>query len=395
MPILGRLVSGLAQVLEWLFNFLNWAGDYDVLKFFKPTQNSRYVFPDFGYIQQTTVQNGTVYFRRARRVPYFVEDLLQHWRMIQPLVFQNLTEGRERDVPSLNSNVKYGVATVPEFHGESDLVMGAEVEFNTRSPHLVEGERDDPGFRYMLANTVFADKPFFGLVEEASCHNGWEINSEPATLKYHKEKAGWDVLEHAERMGAYLNERVGIHIHVNAAALGPYGKHKLLWFVHNHKDELIPLVGRDAPKWARFVPNEYLTTKEAFIGKVTTHQPDGGIVEESFNHAGKNSAAATYEDNATVELRMFAATLKKEQLFRFLELTDALARFTRARKRPSMVRTLREPSVIWSRFCRYVGRTSCYSSLWKYMQEKQVVPEAIVDVILEEERKNAKHTKTK
>lgn len=387
MPMLERLASGLWDYLD---TFLTWAETYDVLKFFKPTRNSRYVFPTSGFTPIGTLRGGHIDGAIVggivfRHMPSLVDEL------------NYLNEGRERDVPSLNANVRYGLdCGRPKFHGESDLVMGAEVEFNVHAPGLSEEETDRTDSRYVLANTVFADKPFFGLVEEGSCRNGWEINSEPATLKYHKEKAGWDVLERAKEMGAYLNEKVGIHIHVNAPALGPYGKHKLLWFVHNHKEELVPLVGRDAPKWARFVPNQYLTTREAFSGKVTRHAPDGGVVEESFNHGGKGSAAATYDNNATVELRMFAATLEKEQLFRFLELTDALARFTRARKRPSMVRTIGEPSVIWARFCRYVGKTSCYSSLWEYMRKKQVVPKTVVEAILKEREKNAiNHTKAK
>lgn len=146
--------------------------------------------------------------------------------------------------------------------------------------------------------------------------NGFEIVTAPATLGYHKQ--AWEKFFRTAADSLYASEECGLHVHISQDSFTLLGKGKFLVFfgLDGNYDFLKAIAGRD------YRDNQY--TNSDFSPEITDVDTSGAIKEKLKRH--RNCAVNCMNSN-TLEVRIFAATNKRNKFLTRLQLVHALHAF--------------------------------------------------------------------
>jgi hypothetical protein len=201
---------------------------------------------------------------------------------------------------------KYGYKPTPEFMHlgkelkSKALFMGFELELE--SQHL----KDD-------AKETTQHLPYCYLKEDGSIDCGFEIVSHPATLAYHLSseanlKKAFTALR---KSGAKSHDtsNCGLHVHVSRAFFSNAEEVKLGLFIYTQKSRMVTLARRECG-YAKYKPVKGIMAK--------------------VNHAQEGRyEAVNYENDNTIEFRIFKGTLKETTFKATLEFVDCLSYFVK------------------------------------------------------------------
>ena len=240
----------------------------------------------------------------------------------------------------------YSYRPAPYFFGSGQYHLGFELEVEARNNSRYEGAE-------MAQNTLGAHAY---MKDDGSLNDGFEIVSHPHTLeKYHLD-FDWEVLEKLKSDGyrSWNTETCGLHVHVSRTAFGigniPWNTtpthqrealvlakqaHELRFMklIYDNQRQVERLAGRTSNRWANFSDKGKLVRK----------------VKYGEQNNGRYSAINT-ENDATIEVRVFRGSLRKERVLSAIEFVTASVEYTRDLKV-----TQKNQALSWLGFTGYVS----------------------------------------
>lgn len=189
---------------------------------------------------------------------------------------------------------------------KTKLYLGVELEVSAHGNRLESGEK----VKELLGDNI--------IIKPEHITNGFEIVTCPATLKYHTTKL-WNGFFEAATPYVYAGSDCGLHIHFSRDAVDDVVLSKCIVFYHepNNSKFLTEIAGRlvdTSAKWCRTLKKTY-DINDPTVAITETLAARGAI------------GVSSRLKGSTVEVRIFASTLKREKLLQQLEFVVAVTDF--------------------------------------------------------------------
>jgi len=252
----------------------------------------------------------------------------------------------------------YSYRPSPYFFGKGQYHLGFELEVEARNESRYVGAE--------IAQDTLGSHAY--MKDDGSLSDGFEIVTHPHTLEAYKKDFDWEFTSKLKREGfrSWNTDTCGLHVHVSRTAFGdgvsPWGR--------SDRDQLI--LRRQAHE-LRFMKLIYDNQRqvERIAGRAGNHyatfQDKGKLVPKvKFGNqtSGRYSAINT-ENDATLEVRVFKGSLRKERVLSALEFVTASVEYTRGLKV-----TAKNQALSWLRFTAYVSdNMDTYPNLALIMSE--------------------------
>ena len=255
----------------------------------------------------------------------------------------------------------YSYRPSPFFFGEGKYHFGFELEVEARGNGRYDGA--------LLVHNTLGGHAY--LKEDASLNEGFEIVTHPHTLEKYHTDFNWEVLDKLKREGyrSWNTSTCGIHVHVSRTAFGngdPWDfqvsnskrsqlllqrqSHELRFMklVYDNQRQVERISGRSSDRYASFQDKGQLSRK----------------VKYGYQENGRFSAINT-ENDATIEVRVFKGSLRKERVLSAIEFVHASVEYTR-----DMKVTSKNHALSWLKFTGYVSANAeTYPNLVTIMSE--------------------------
>ena len=250
----------------------------------------------------------------------------------------------------------WGYKPNPIFFGTGTYHMGFELEVeNRRSSSRYDGAR--------LAQDTLDNHAY--MKADASLEDGFEIVTHPHTLAYYQQDFEWEVLSKLRREGfrSWDTTTCGLHVHVSRTAFGGtisydtsasdilrMQAHQLRFMklIYDNERQVSRIAGRSSSSYASF------SDKGRLVRKVKQNESERG-----------HFSAVNVENYATLEIRVFKGSLRKERILSALEFVSASVEYTR-----NLKVTGTNTALSWLRFTAYVSQeATTYPNLALIMSE--------------------------
>jgi hypothetical protein len=241
----------------------------------------------------------------------------------------------------------YSYKPRPRFFGDTKYHFGIELE--------VEASRNgDYQWGAQMCSDEMGDRGY--LKYDGSLSHGFEIVSHPHSLHEMQNEFPWDMLERLRRDGfrSWNTSSCGLHVHVsrtafNGSTLNQRETHqiKFLKLIYDNQRQVQRLAGRQST-YASFDDKGRLVPK----------------VKMGSQTSGRYSAV-NIENDATLEVRVFRGSLRKERVLSAVEFTHAAVEYTR-----NLKIVANDKPLSWAKFVGYVSdHSKLYPNLFLIMNE--------------------------
>lgn len=184
---------------------------------------------------------------------------------------------------------------------------------------------------------------------------GFELVSQPATLKKHKTLNWESILKTMSSAGLRSHDvnDCGLHIHVSKNFLTDNQWLLCDWLVSKCQSQFETIARRKENSWAKFKKSNGKPITEVF-GKKT----------------GNRYQAVNFENNATVEFRLFRGTLNYTTFLATLEIVDALVKWAKQAGINSVLMSKNE----FKEYTNYILKNrELYENAVNYLKEKNLI----------------------
>lgn len=252
----------------------------------------------------------------------------------------------------------YSYRPSPYFFGKGQYHLGFELEVEARNESRYAGAE--------IAQDILGSHAY--MKDDGSLSDGFEIVTHPHTLSDYQTDFNWEFTSKLQRQGfrSWNTSTCGLHVHVSRTAFGtgesPWGRsdrdqiilkrqaHELRFMklIYDNQRQVERIAGRSGNTYATFGDRGKLVQKVKF--------------GEQSN--GRYSAINT-ENDATLEVRVFKGSLRKERVLSALEFVAASVEYTRDLKV-----TAKNQALSWLRFTAYISdNMETYPNLALIMSE--------------------------
>lgn len=264
----------------------------------------------------------------------------------------------EDEEDSSNAIHSYSYRPSPYFFGKGQYYLGFELEVEARNESRYTGAE--------IAQDLLGSHAY--MKDDGSLNDGFEIVTHPHTLEAYKTDFNWDFIPRLKGNGfrSWNTETCGLHVHVSRTAFGegvsPWGRHD--------RDQLIL---RKQAHELRFMKLIYDNQRqvERIAGRAGNHYAtfgDKGKLVEKVKFGSQSNgrySAINTENDATLEVRVFKGSLRKERVLSALEFVAASVEYTRDLKVTS-----KNQALSWLCFTAYVSNNmETYPNLALIMSE--------------------------
>lgn len=264
----------------------------------------------------------------------------------------------EDDEDSSSSIHSYSYRPSPYFFGKGQYYLGFELEVESRNESRYVGAE--------IAQDLLGSHAY--MKDDGSLNDGFEIVTHPHTLEAYKTDFNWDFIPRLRGNGfrSWNTDTCGLHVHVSRTAFGegvsPWGR--------TDRDQLIL---RKQAHELRFMKLIYDNQRqvERIAGRSSNHYAtfgDKGKLVEKVKFGSQSNgrySAINTENDATLEVRVFKGSLRKERVLSALEFVAASVEYTR-----NLKVTSKNQALSWLRFTAYVSdNMETYPNLALIMSE--------------------------
>jgi hypothetical protein len=252
----------------------------------------------------------------------------------------------------------YSYRPSPYFFGKGQYHLGFELEVEARNESRYAGAE--------IAQDTLGSHAY--MKDDGSLSDGFEIVTHPHTLQAYQTDFDWEFTSKLKREGfrSWNTDTCGLHVHVSRTAFGtgesPWGRSdrdQLILKRQSHELRFMKLIydnQRQVERIAGRAGNHYATFQDK--GKLVPKVKYGNQT------SGRYSAINT-ENDATLEVRVFKGSLRKERVLSALEFVTASVEYTRDLKVTS-----KNQALSWLRFTAYVSENmETYPNLALIMSE--------------------------
>ena len=243
----------------------------------------------------------------------------------------------------------YSYKPRPIFHGVGRYHMGFELEVEARGNTSREEGAE------MTRDKLTEDVAY--MKQDGSLNDGFEIVTHPHTLEAYQSTFDWEFLPMLRRKGfrSWDRSSCGLHVHVSREAFrnpswtsGNAHMLRFMKLIYDNQRQVERIAGRSNAGYATFAD------KGSLVRKVKEGRQSDG-----------HSSAVNVENNATIEIRVFKGSLRKERVLSALEFVTASVEYTRTLKV-----TGKNKSLSWLHFTGYISRNEeTYPNLALIMSE--------------------------
>lgn len=252
----------------------------------------------------------------------------------------------------------YSYRPSPYFFGKGQYHLGFELEVESRDNSRYEGAE--------IAQDALGSHAY--MKDDGSLSDGFEIVTHPHTLDAYQKEFNWDFIPKLKRQGfrSWNTDTCGLHVHVSRTAFGtgepPWGR--------SDRDQII--LKRQAHE-LRFMKLIYDNQRqvERIAGRSGNHYAtfgDKGKLVEKVKYGNQSNgrySAINTENDATLEVRVFKGSLRKERVLSALEFVTASVEYTRDLKVTS-----KNQALTWLAFTGYISSNlETYPNLALIMSE--------------------------
>ena len=254
----------------------------------------------------------------------------------------------------------YSYRPSPAFFGKGQYHLGFELEVEARNNSRYEGAS--------MVQEALGSHAY--MKDDGSLSDGFEVVTHPHTLEEYQTKFNWEFTSKLKREGyrSWNTDTCGLHVHVSRTAFGTGAN---IWDCSgSERDQII--LKRQAHE-LRFMKLIYDNQRqvERIAGRSGNHyatfQDKGKLVSKlKFGNqsSGRYSAINT-ENDATLEVRVFKGSLRKERVLSALEFVTASVEYTRDLKVTS-----KNQALTWLAFTGYIStHLETYPNLALIMSE--------------------------
>ena len=296
-------------------------------------------------------------------------------------------EGEEEDPlreeedrrPSSSVVHDYSFKPSPLFHHFNNIQhKGVETETEGERIYLgVELEIDKVVELNKLAKELIGisqEGRLFYLKWDSSLEHGFEIVSQPCTLKYHRAEFPWkEIMKRCQEHDAKSDDALtcGLHVHFNVTSLGYKNQEgeKVEEVEDYNLLKLIFIIERfwvNFEKFARRKENHYCERNSKNVyDKVIKGQNEirriNTIKDMKHGLGGRMAINLGTRNQKTIELRLFKGTLKYETFIATLEMVDYIIHFIRDKGVTYIYK------LSWDEFVTQIPQR--YAYLVNYLQE--------------------------
>lgn len=235
----------------------------------------------------------------------------------------------------------YGYKPNPIFFGKGTYHMGFELEVEACDTGRFDGAK--------VAQDILGEHAY--MKSDGSLRDGFEIVTHPHTLEYYQEQFEWSVLTKLRRQGlrSWNTDTCGLHVHVSREAFGGTVNYnsspqdimhmqahqlRFMKLIYDNERQVSRIAGRASNGYASF------SDKGKLVPKVKLGRSMHG-----------HCAAVNTENYATIEIRVFKGSLRKERVLSALEFVTASVEYTR-----NLKVTGTNTALSWLRFTAYVSQ---------------------------------------
>lgn len=254
----------------------------------------------------------------------------------------------------------YSYKPRPFFFGEGKYHLGFELE--------VEARRNYPSTGAEMVCRSLGERVY--CKEDGSLSHGFEIVTHPHTLFEYQKEFDWSSLDKLREEGfrSWDTETCGLHVHVSRTAFGNPNSREDVLKVQAHELRFMKLIydnSRQVQRLAGRSESSYATFADR--GKLISKVKFG-------NQSNGRYSAINTENDATLEVRIFRGSLKKERVLSALELVTASVEYTRDLKVAGSNKALS-----WLQFVSYVAQNSEQYPNLSNVLEKTFATESVSD----------------
>lgn len=185
-------------------------------------------------------------------------------------------------------------------------------------------------------------------LKDDSSVSGFELVTHPMSHNYAATSFPWAMLDELTAMGC-TNYDAGIHVHVNRTAFdSPSHVYRWLRFIYRNRRPITAIARRDPQAWGSFAEPEsevYDYTRDRY----TTRKPFVEFAKGDTN--GHRYSAVNVQNEHTFEVRVFASSLKRQEVMAALDLVHASVEYTRNLTVPAIVKG----GWTWDGFIKWVS----------------------------------------
>ena len=216
----------------------------------------------------------------------------------------------------------------PRFFGEADYHFGLEIEVEDIDERGIE-----QGAKVVL--DALDDRVY--IKHDSSLNDGFEIVSEPHSFDQ-LENLNWDFLRTLRSRGyrSWDTETCGIHVHISRTAFRNAGKHseahelRFQKLIYDNASQVRTIAGRSS-SYAQFQDKGHL------------------VMKVKHGQSADRYEAINSQNSATLEVRVFRGSLKKNRILSAVEFIHSAVEYTRFMKIDPKAKQLS-----WFRFMGYV-----------------------------------------
>ena len=231
----------------------------------------------------------------------------------------------------------YSYKPSPKFHGnfQKDLLFGVELEVDSG------GEDNRNAKRLLQIVNGEEEEKFIYIKHDGSLSNGFEIVSQPATLKVHVNEIPWRQAFDFLRENGYESENTstcGLHVHINRLFLGKTYKRittveaRILFFFEYFWEQIVKFSRR----------TEYEISRWCYRYNTTDYE------EALLCNQDNRYLALNFQNRSTIEIRIFKGTLDYEVFEATLRFVNNVVKYC---KRYG-IRTIKKRG--WNGFLNYI-----------------------------------------
>jgi hypothetical protein len=246
-----------------------------------------------------------------------------------------------RDVDDLIKD--YNFKPIFDFHGSGPLFLGLELEINAPWDDIRN-----------CAETAIESLGELGYLKEDSSINnntgrGFEIVTHPMSYRWAIDRFPWNMLVELGRNGC-TGTGNGLHVHISRAAFES-SAHVYRWMklLHRNTEQVTTVARRVSTKWAAFNDSDRKQVK---------HYAKGA--------KGNRYQAINTQNDDTFELRIFASSLKPQEVKAALGLAAASVEYTR---NLSVTDIARHDGWTWSTFVTWLWERPEYAPLLRELED--------------------------
>lgn len=252
----------------------------------------------------------------------------------------------------------YSYRPSPYFFGKGQYYLGFELEVESRDESRYAGAE--------IAQNELGAHAY--MKDDGSLNDGFEVVTHPHTLEAYQSEFNWEFIPKLKRQGfrSWNTDTCGLHVHVSRTAFGtgepPWGR----------SDRETLILKRQAHE-LRFMKLIYDNQRqvERIAGRSSNHYAtfgDKGKLVEKVKYGSQSNgrySAINTENDATLEVRVFKGSLRKERVLSALEFVAASVEYTRDLKVTS-----KNQALSWLRFTAYISdNMETYPNLALIMSE--------------------------